>query len=485
MESKTYLNRYRIITGPSGLPIRVVGGAGERTYKAEDTTTGEAVALELVPAGGLHPELLRQLETEAASAKRINHINIPKLYDFGFENDHLVYASELFDGTTAEAWVAAQGPMAVGPVLRIAQQVVGALGAATFHGILHHALNPRNIMIVPGQTTDGAWPLIKVLNFVGVAPEVSAADVASVGAAQFASPEQLENGNVDFRSEIYSLGKTLAFLLTGSALASIDKTRRVPADVKDLIADMTAIDPAERPLDPLAFQREIQELIARHDRGDVAPPPPTFAVTAPQPVATKRNTPALPAFFKPLAWAALLLTILTIAGLGIATSLRSSRDVAKNGKQIGVPIGVPEASTTSSPAAPAPPVTVAPATDVAANASSNNNNTASNTNANSGTADNNAAANTSTNNATTGSVAAANPNPPVLTSDPDPTAPVDTAAPATEPAPAATGNVQQSPQVASNAAPRNENATQPAAPASAASASSPATPRATARRRTQ
>src|SRR3712207_5863938 len=126
MESKTYLNRYRIITGPSGLPLRVVGGAGERTYKAEDISSGEAVALELMPAGGLHPELLRQLEAEAVAAKQINHINIPKLYDFGFENDHLVYASELFDGTTAEAWVTAQGPMAVGPVLRIAQQVVGA-----------------------------------------------------------------------------------------------------------------------------------------------------------------------------------------------------------------------------------------------------------------------------------------------------------------------------------------------------------------------
>jgi serine/threonine protein kinase len=86
--------------------------------------------------------------------------------------------------------------MAVGAALRIAQQVVGALGAATFHGILHHAINPRNIMIVPGQTTDGEWPLIKVLNFVGIAPEVSAADAGALGAAYFASPEQLATGEL-------------------------------------------------------------------------------------------------------------------------------------------------------------------------------------------------------------------------------------------------------------------------------------------------
>src|SRR6187401_957619 len=103
MESKTYLSRYRIVTGSSGLPMRVTGGAGERTYKAEDITAGEAVAIELVPAAGLQPDLLEQLEKEATAAKQLNHINIPKLYDFGFEHDHLVYASELFDGTTADA----------------------------------------------------------------------------------------------------------------------------------------------------------------------------------------------------------------------------------------------------------------------------------------------------------------------------------------------------------------------------------------------
>jgi serine/threonine protein kinase len=428
MEAKTYLNRFRIITGQTGLPIRVVGGAGERTYKAEDITSGQAVALELVPAGGLHPELLRQLEAEATSAKRLNHINIPKLYDFGFENDHLVYASELFDGTTAEAWVTTHGPLAVGATLRIAQQVVGALGAATFHGILHHAINPKNIIIVPGQTTDGAWPLIKVLNFVGVAPEVTAADAGALSNAHFASPEQLENGNVDFRSELYSLGKTLSFLLTGSALGhgaqNVERARGIPASVKELIGEMVANDPADRPLDPLAFQQRIQDLIAQVDRRDQVAT--KFGVAPAQPAVVDRTARPLPTFFKPLAWAALLLTIATIAGLGIAASLRSNGDVAKNEKQIGVPVGVPEATAAPVTAAAVPSLapTAAPATD-AVNA-----------------------------NDTAGAVAA---NPPVLTSDPDPTAPVDTAVPSPEPA------SPQSTQVASsNNAPAATSRTEPA-----------------------
>ena len=427
MEPKTYLNRYRIVSGPSGLPIRVTGGAGERTYKAEDVTTGEQVALELVPAAGLDPEVLGQLEAEAVAAKQLNHINIPKLYDFGFEHDHLVYASELFDGTTAEAWVTAHGPLAVGAALRIAQQVVGALGAATFHGILHHAINPRNVMIVPGQTTDGEWPLIKVLNFVGIAPEVSTTDAGSLGAAHFASPEQLQGGNVDFRSEIYSLGKTLAFLLTGSALGAgaqkLDHASGIPASVKELIAQMIATDPADRPLDPLAFQRHIQDLLAQVDRRDQVAT--KFGLGPAKSVAENRTPWAFP--MKPLAWAALLLAAATIAGLVIAAGLRSGRGIAANEKPIGVPVGVPEAPTAPAVAAPAAPVP------------------------DSGTS-------------TAGTVAA---NPPVLTSDPEPPAATNDAAAATESE--APANAQPSTQVASNNIPATTDRAESAPPAPAES----------------
>ena len=167
----------------------------------------------------LKPAVREQLEAEATAAKKLNHVNIPALYDFGVEDDHLVYVTEDFEGTLAEEWVNAHGPMPVGPVLRIAAQVVSALGAAAFHRIIHHAINPSNLVLVPGQTAEGEWPLIKVLHFVGVAPKFSGTDVAVAAfdkSLHYASPEQLQTGTVDFRSELYSLGCTMWFLLTGA-----------------------------------------------------------------------------------------------------------------------------------------------------------------------------------------------------------------------------------------------------------------------------
>jgi serine/threonine-protein kinase len=433
MEPKTYLNRYRMITGQSGLPVRVIGGAGERTYKAEEVTTKQAVALELVPAGGLHPEVLVQLEAEAQAAKQLNHINIPKLYDYGVEDDHLVYASELFDGTTAEAWVTAHGPMPVGATLRIAQQVVGALGAATFHGILHHAINPRNVMIVPGQTSDGEWPLIKVLNFVGIAPDVSAAEAGALGAAHFASPEQLAGADVDFRSEIYSLGRTLAFLLTGSAAAGrqgIEGASGVPGSVKQLIADMTMTDPSGRPLDPLAFQRRIQDLLAQVDRRDNVATKFGLGPAAAK-VMTQSPTPR-PFPTKPLVLAALVLALATCAAFGVA-ALQPGGLFSGGDDSIGVPVGIPEPTTTRTEPATiaqtqadrtAPAASAAPSTDLAADEPTN-------------------------------AIAS---NPPVLTSDPAPSPQTNDTAPATE----APAEVQRAPQVASNQTPASETTLAPA-----------------------
>jgi hypothetical protein len=183
---------------------------------------------------------------------------------------------------------------------------------------------------------------------------------------------------------------------------------------------MLATDPAARPLDPLAFQRHIQDLIAQVDRRDQVAT--KFGVAPAQPVAKDRTARPLPTFFKPLAWAALLLTIATIAGLALAATMRSRSDVATNEKPIGVPIGVPEASVApaTTPAAIAAAPSIAPTAAPATEAIDDNDNTA-------------------------GAVAA---NPPVLTSDPDPTAPIDTAAPATAPPP--TADAQPSNQVASN-----------------------------------
>ena len=111
--------------------------------------------------------------------------------------------------------------MPVEAVLRVALQIVRGLGTAAFYKIFHHAINPSNLVIVPGRTLEGDWPLVKIIHFLGAAPTFSAAEVSTArfdNSAPFASPEQLEKATVDFRSEIFSLGcARLVFFLTGAA----------------------------------------------------------------------------------------------------------------------------------------------------------------------------------------------------------------------------------------------------------------------------
>ncbi len=276
MERKTYLNRYRLYVDRVGLPIVIRRSADEATLRADDLESGAQVAVQVVPAPALGIAEREQLEAEARAAQQINHINIPRLRDFGFDEDQLVYVTDYLEGTTAEDWIKSKGPMPVGAVLRIASQMVSALVAASLHGVIHYAVYPGNIMLVAGETEDGEWPLIKVLNFLGVAPSLSHSSGhghESLNPADFSSPEQLHEGPLNFRSEIYSLGASLWFLLKGVPLigggAALQYAIGLPGSVRELLEGMLAENPADRPSDPLALQRQIQACVAQIERQDL------------------------------------------------------------------------------------------------------------------------------------------------------------------------------------------------------------------------
>lgn len=361
MEQEVYLGHYRVCLDDSGAAITLHSGAGAATYKAEDTTTGREVIVQVVPVAGLRLAVREKLEAEALAAKQINHPTIPALCDFGLAGDEFVYVTEYFDGTSAHAWVTEHGPLPIGAVLRIASQMVGALGAATFHGIFHHALNPGNVMLVPGQTPEGDWPLIKVVSFLGLAPSFAGTETSGAGLnnlANYASPEQLQDGAVDFRSEIYSLGCTLWFLFTGAAplagAVTVENASGVPGPVRHLIAQMLEIDPSERQLDPLALQEQIQDCLARVERRDAVANKfgiaPVAAAPAPAVIGTSSRRPIS---WKPLALAALLLAAATLAALVLPRSFRSSRLFTRGAAPIGVPIGIPTAPSAPSTDEPA------------------------------------------------------------------------------------------------------------------------------------
>jgi serine/threonine protein kinase len=360
MDSKIFLGKYRV----AAEEIEAVGEVADSplAYDAEEIDSGEKMVVEVVPAGSLKKPVRERLEAEATAAKKLSHVNIPALYDFGVEDDHFVYVMEDFEGTLAEEWVNAHGPMPVGPVLRIASQVVSALGAASFHGIIHHAINPSNLVLVPGQTADGEWPLVKVLHFVGVAPKVSGTDVAVAAfdkSLHYASPEQIKGDTVDFRSELYSLGSTMWFLLTGAPPlvapagpmdappaktgVTAEKIEAMPKKVRRMLAQMLAVNPEARPRDPLAFYRKLQDCLQQVERRETMARRFGIPSFSPADAAQRRRFPA-----KALALAALFLAIATVAALVVSGQLRHRRIINAE-EPIGKPIGVPEASASATP----------------------------------------------------------------------------------------------------------------------------------------
>src|SRR6266581_5261683 len=269
MGRTTFAEHYRICVKGDGSPRELSRTGGAITYKAKDIRSGEAVALKRIPITSVDPATRERFEEQARIAQLPDHINIAKVSAFGVEDDYFVFVSEYLEGETLDSWIAANGPMALDAVLRIALQVVSALSAASFHGLTHRAIQPSNLMIVPGPTAEGGWPFVKLINFglTGFNPDSHDGETRE---AQFASPEQLQHGTVDFRSEIYSLGATMCFLLTGAALSAgtipLQHLSRFPTRVRNLLAQMLRNNPDDRPQDPVGFAEEIRECLLRVER---------------------------------------------------------------------------------------------------------------------------------------------------------------------------------------------------------------------------
>lgn len=166
------------------------------------------------------------------------------------------------DGETLEERVRRTGPLDLTTVLTVARQVTAALAAAENHGLVHRDLKPGNIMIT---TEKGKEKIaVKVIDF-GVAKALTATPDGRelthrgfVGTPAFASPEQFTGAPVDVRSDIYSLGATLWYVLSGhlpfgdragARPPPIEqlKAAHVPARLISLLVSMLAIEPAARP----------------------------------------------------------------------------------------------------------------------------------------------------------------------------------------------------------------------------------------------
>ena len=277
------------------------GGMGV-TYRAIDTSLERTVALKLIDSEWVKrgEEARERFMREARVAAALRHPNVATVYHFGIreETGQCFCAMELVEGETLETRVRRTGPLDARTAVEIALQIASALGAAEKQGLVHRDLKPGNLMIAGAEAGGAEAPpskgpgsrmpaaeteiVVKVIDF-GVAKALAEKPDAMglthggfVGTPAFASPEQFTNAPVDVRSDIYSLGATLWYLLTGRmpfAGASLTEIRaaqqshalplgdlraaRVPRCLVSLLVAMLDAQPAARPgIRPLTSRLE-------------------------------------------------------------------------------------------------------------------------------------------------------------------------------------------------------------------------------------
>lgn len=350
MERTTFLEYYRICVNRDGAPRELSTTGAVVTYKAVDERTGEPVALKLIPVESVDPAMREQFEKEARGAERLNHINVAKVFDFGCEADHFVYVSECVHGERLDSWVEEHGPMPPEAVLHIAAQVVSALSTVSFHRLRHRAVQPSNLVIVPGSTPEGDWPFVKLTNLglAGLKPEPAGGDERRQSfsiAPEFASPEQIQQGTVDFRSEIYSLGATMYFLLTGAAPSAELRRRQLrilPKALRPLLSQMLHANPDQRPQDPVALAEMIHQCLVKTERRRALAQ--RFGIPFMATIPRRAERPRGRLLRRTLAFGTILLAAVAVAAILLPEPIGRILHQNNEKKSIGVLVGVPDTS---------------------------------------------------------------------------------------------------------------------------------------------
>jgi len=279
MPQPVVFDHYEVLTRDDGSLYELGRGAMGVTYKAFDTNLRVPVALKVINAAYLDNDIARQrFVREAQSAAKLRHRNVATVYHLGTETDAWFYAMEFIDGETVDALVRRHGALEPLLALQIAAQVCRALNAAMPHGLVHRDIKPANLMLV----REDEELVVKVIDFglaLSVQGDEKILESGFVGTPHFASPEQLKTQEVDVRSDLYSLGVTLWFMLAGRAPFSgsvkqvaqhhlhtpppFDQVSGLSAPVLAVLHKSLEKDPAQRHRTPQDFRRAIEDAITQ------------------------------------------------------------------------------------------------------------------------------------------------------------------------------------------------------------------------------
>lgn len=223
--------------------VRKIGQGGMGVvYEAVHTELERRVAIKLVRSAD--PHFLDRFQREKKIAGLFQHPNIVEATDAGMFNGKPYLVSEFLVGSDLQDLVKKDGLLPWQRAVSIIAQAAKGLDHLHRKGVIHRDIKPSNIFL----TDDG---VVKILD-LGLARQASQSENATkhtmtgqvVGSPGFMPPEQFRGATVDARSDMYSLGCTLVYLLTGKP--SSDEQDKLPPELRPIIARMTAGMPDQR-----------------------------------------------------------------------------------------------------------------------------------------------------------------------------------------------------------------------------------------------